>query len=219
MTIHHHPSDELLAAYAAGTLDQGLHVAVATHLLGCSQCRDWMHSMEHVGGAILKNLPPTAVANDALARVEARLSETERSAPIAGSVAPAPSPLDEIPGLPPFVRSYPVGSWKWVAPRVYLRSIILPYVEDTRVFLLKAGSGTRMLEHTHTGVEITCVLSGSFTHDGGHFGPGDFDVGDETIDHEVRVDAGEDCICLVAMQGKLQLNGLLGRLVQPFVQI
>jgi putative transcriptional regulator len=76
-----------------------------------------------------------------------------------------------------------------------------------------------MLEHTHTGIEMTCVLSGSFSHEGGHYGPGDFDLGDETIDHQVLVDPGEDCICLVAMQGDLRLNGLIGRLVQPFVRM
>ena len=54
---------------------------------------------------------------------------------------------------------------------------------------------------------------------GGTIGPGDFDLGDETMDHQVLVDPGEDCICLVAMQGDLRLNGLIGRLVQPFVRM
>jgi putative transcriptional regulator len=35
MIIQHHPSDELLLAYSAGSLDQGQHVAIATHLLQC----------------------------------------------------------------------------------------------------------------------------------------------------------------------------------------
>ena len=33
------------------------------------------------------------------------------------------------------------------------------------------------------------------------------------------VEAGEDCICLVAMEGKLQLLGLFGRIMQPFVRL
>jgi putative transcriptional regulator len=76
-----------------------------------------------------------------------------------------------------------------------------------------------MLEHTHTGIEMTCVLSGAFSQDGDHYGPGDFDLGDETVDHQPIVDEGRDCICLVAMQGKLRLNGLLGRIMQPFVRL
>ena len=173
--------------------------------------------MEHVGGKVLADLAPTAMSRDAFARIETRLNEPVQAAkPAARSVSAA---LDDVAGLPAFVRRYPAGPWKWIAPRVHLRPIRLPHAKNTRVFLLKSGPGTKMLEHTHTGIEMTCVLSGSFSHEGGHFGPGDFDLGDETIDHHVLVDPGEDCICLVAMQGDLRLKGLIGRLVQPFVRM
>jgi putative transcriptional regulator len=76
-----------------------------------------------------------------------------------------------------------------------------------------------MLQHSHTGLEMTCVLSGAFRHDGGYFGPGDFDLGDESVDHRPIVDDGEDCVCLVAMHGELRLNGVLGRMMQPFVRL
>jgi putative transcriptional regulator len=66
---------------------------------------------------------------------------------------------------------------------------------------------------------MTCVLTGAFTHEGGRFGPGDFDLGDETVDHQPIVDAGEACICLIAMQGGLRLNGIIGRLMQPFIRL
>jgi putative transcriptional regulator len=217
MTIQHHPSNELLAAFAAGTLDQGQHVAIATHLVGCSHCRDWMHSMEHVGGSVLESLSPTAMSGGALARIEARLNEPAQAAK--HPVLSAQATLDDVPGLPAFVRRYAAEPWKWIAPRVHLRPIRLSHANNTRVFLLKSGPGTKMLEHTHTGFEMTCVLSGSFTHEGGRFGPGDFDLGDETMDHQVLVDPGMDCICLVAMQGDLRLNGIIGRLMQPFVRM
>ena len=216
MSIEHHPTDSLLAAYAAGTLDHGQHIAIATHLVSCPQCRAFMRSMEQVGGAVLTNLPPTPMANGALAAVEARLNEPERAA--AAEMTPT-VPETEVPGLPKFVRRYPFGNWKWVAPSVHLRRIVLPYASDTRVFLLKSGPGTKMLEHAHTGFEMTCVLSGAFSQGGGHFGPGDFDLVDETVDHEPVVDSGQDCVCLVAMQGNLRLNGLLGRIMQPFVRL
>ncbi len=73
MTIHHHPPEELLTAFAAGLLDLGQHVAVATHLVGCAHCRDAVRTMEHVGGAVLTGLPPSAMSVGALASVEARL--------------------------------------------------------------------------------------------------------------------------------------------------
>jgi putative transcriptional regulator len=215
MSIRHHPDDEILAAYAAGTLDFGKHVAIATHLVSCPRCRGFVRAIEHVGGSMLESLPPQAMAEDAFARVSSLLGAArEPGGPRIAAVAePAAA------GLPAFVRGYEFGSWKWIAPRVRLRPIKLPVPSDARVFLLKSGPGTKMLQHSHTGTEMTCVLSGAFHHDGGRFGPGDFDYGDDTVDHRPLVDVGEDCVCLIAMQGELRLNGLIGRLVQPFVHL
>jgi len=216
MSIEHHPTDSLLAAFAAGTLDHGQHIAIATHLVTCPQCRTFMRSMEQVGGAVLTSLPPAVMANGALAAVEARLNEPVQPA-AADMIFTLPE--TEIPGLPKFVRRYQFGNWQWVAPAVHLRRIMLPYASDTRVFLLKSGPGTKMLEHTHAGIEMTCVLSGAFSQDGNYYGPGDFDLGDETVDHQPVVAEGQNCICLVAMQGNLQLKGIIGRIMQPFVRL
>lgn len=216
MTIRHHPNDSMLAAFAAGTLDLGQHIAIATHLAACPHCRNFIRVMETVGGSVLTSLPPAAMAGDALARIEARLKD-----PAGGETTTATAAVSDVAvaGLPKFVTRYRLGNWQWVAPRVHLRPIVLPEPSETRVFLLRSGPGTRMLEHSHTGIEMTCVLKGAFDHAGGHFGPGDFDLGDETVDHRPVVDAREDCICLVAMQGELRLNGLIGRLIQPFVRL
>jgi putative transcriptional regulator len=217
MSIEHHPTDPMLAAFAAGTLDHGQHIAVATHLVACSQCRAFTRSIEQVGGAVLAGLPPAAMSDNALANVEAQLNKPVRLASMADT---APTVAEnEVPGLPNFLRRYRFGSWKRIAPSVHLRPIVLPYASGTRVFLLKSGPGTKMLEHTHTGIEMTCVLSGAFSQDGGHYRPGDFDLGDETVDHQPVVDPGQDCICLVAMQGELRLNGLIGRILQPFIRL
>ena len=215
MTIHHHPPEEFLVAFAAGLLDLGQRVAIATHLVGCPHCRDAVRTMEHVGGAMLTGLPPSAMSAGALASVKARLN-----VPVASAAPPRRAGgLADVPGLPNFVREYSAGRWRWIAPKVHLRLIELPAASSTRVFLLKSRPGTKMIEHTHTGFEMSCVLSGSFVHAGGRFGPGDFDFGDGTDDHEIVIDSAEDCICLVAMQGDLKLNGMIGRLLQPLIRM
>jgi putative transcriptional regulator len=205
----------LLAAFSAGTLDHGGHIAVATHLVGCDGCRRLAHSFEHVGGVVLEDLPPAALAADALARVTERLLEPPRS-------TATPSiriPESELPGLPRFLRSYRFGDWKWIAPSTYIRPVVLPHSSDTRVFLLKGGRGTKLLRHSHTGVEMTCILTGGYSQYGEHFGVGDFDLGDDTVEHDPTVDPGEECICLVAMQGGLRLSGLLGKIIQPLIRL
>ena len=215
--IHHHPPDELLTAFAAGVLDLGQHVVVATHLVTCPHCRAMVRAMERVGGAMLDRLPPAEMSRSAFAAVEARLGGLAVSA--AAPPAQYSAGFPDISGLPQFVRQYPDNGWKWIAPKVHLRPIALPEPSATRVFLLRSKPGTKMVEHTHTGFELTCVLSGSFAHDGGHFGPGDFDFGDGSHDHDVMISSEEDCICLVAMQGDLKLHGVIGRLLQPLIRM
>ena len=209
MTIQHHPSDVLLAGFAAGTLDLGQHVAMATHLTSCARCRSFVHAVEEIGGVLLERLPPDEMVHGGLSRDDARL---DLSAAVPGAT-PMRGEASDVPSLPCFVRKFSFERWKWIAPKVHVRPIRLPEASETRVFLLKSGPGTKMLPHSHSGLEMTCVLAGAFHHDGGYFGPGDFDLGDKSVEHEPVVEAAGECICLVAMQGRLRLNGFVGRLI------
>lgn len=212
MSIDHHPDAMFLASYATGQLDLGRHVAVATHLLACAECQEAVASFTEMGGVMLDALPEAEMSSEAFARLSAAL---EAPAPAPPSTAPT---LSEI-GLPDFVRRYPVKPWRSVAPGLRMRPIILPEPGPTRAFLLQSAAGAKLADHTHSGMEITCVLSGGFTHQGGHYGPGDFDLGDSAIDHRPVIDPGEDCLCLVVMEGRLRLKGMLGALLSPLVRL
>ena len=121
--------------------------------------------------------------------------------------------------LPAILRRCRFGKQRRVAPGVKLQPIILPDAGKSRAFLLWSAPGTRMLEHSHTGTELTLVLKGSFSHQGGEYRPGDFDFGDGEVDHQPVVGGDIPCLCLVAMSGDLQLHGFLGRLISPFVRL
>jgi putative transcriptional regulator len=213
MSISHHPSAEFFAAYAGGALDQGQHIAIATHLMTCSECRQWVRDMEHVGGALLDRALPETMSGGAFDRLLSRLDAPVRETPVEAIKSEA---LSDVPGLPAFVRRLPAGEWKWLAPRLHLRRISLSDGQETRVFLLRAGPNLKLLPHAHTGTEMTCILQGSFSHDGARYGAGDFDFGDREMIHDIAIGPESDCICLVAMRGALKYQGLLGRLVQPF---
>ncbi len=215
MIIQHHPTDELLLAYSAGTLDQGQHIAIATHLLQCKACHGWAQSIENLGGSLLSSLPPTEMASDAFRQLEARLDEPTAAPP----EARRGNAFCDMPEVPPFVRRIPVGKWRWLAPQVHLQRLELSEPGDTRVFLLRAKPGVKLLPHDHSGTEMTCVLTGSFSHDCVRYGPGDFDWGDKQNSHEIAIGPEGDCICLIAMQGELRLKGFLGQLIQPLISI
>ncbi len=214
MTIRHHPSDETLAAYAAGTLDLGRRLVVASHLERCTACRGFVRRAEQVAGAMLEDLTPAPMSADALARTMARI---EREPPVRAA-KPAVPVLDE-PGLPACLRPYDMGRWRWVGPGVEMRPILLPETDKVRVFLLKAVPGTRLPQHTHEGSELTSILAGSFHHEGGDFLAGDFEEADDDIEHRPVVGKGQTCICLVALEGRLKLSGFVGALLNPFVRL
>ena len=213
MTIAHHAPEELLAAFAAGKLDEGEHLVVAVHASQCPVCRRFVRAMETIGGAAVEAAEPAPMSSGSFEAVIVRM---EQSSP---NVLQPSGHDSEDDGLPEILRHYRIGRRRRIAPGVSLRPIELSGKGTSRAFLLKSGPGTRMLEHTHIGIELTCVLKGSFSHVGGRFGPGDFDYGDDTLDHQPLVGSEEPCVCLVAMTGDLRMNGFFGRLISPFVRL
>jgi putative transcriptional regulator len=209
----HHPSDGTLAAYAAGTLDAGRRLVVATHLSLCRECRQAALAFEHLGGTLLEASIPTAMAPDALSRALERL-ETPEAARTAAKIS-LPSPNE----LPRPLAAHDLGPWRWIGRGVQWRSVSVPVENDIRVFMLRAEPGTRLPHHRHEGVEWTCILKGAYRHDLGRYGAGDFDEADDTMEHKPVVEDGVPCICLVALQGNIQLQGWIGRLLQPLVRI
>ena len=62
--IQHHPTDNILVEFAAGTLDTAQAVAVNAHLHFCTKCQQNIKKMEQTGGAMLDNLVPEALAEN-----------------------------------------------------------------------------------------------------------------------------------------------------------
>ena len=214
MSIIHHPSGATLGAFASGTLDEARGLVVATHLSLCADCRSAVRTFEHVGGALLENIEPTALRIGALDRALAQLDEPAAAESAASALHP-PVGSD----LPAPLSQYALGSWRWIGPGVQWRSVDLPSDDGVRVFMLKAAPKTRLPRHRHTGSEWTCVFQGAFQHDLGRYGPGDFDEADETVEHNPVVEDGVACICLVALQGNIQLQSWLGRLIEPLIRL
>lgn len=214
MTVLHHPSDETLTAYAGGSLDVARRLVVASHLERCGACRAFLRGAEEVAGAVMDDMPPAEMSADALARTLARLEGVPGSRASAGMA----NDKDE-PGLPACLRGYDLGRWRWVGPGVQMRSVELVPSDKTRLFLLKGAPGTRLPQHTHSGTELTSILAGSYRHEVGNFAAGDFEEADENTEHRPIVGDDQPCLCLVALDGRLKLSGLIGGLLNPFVRL
>lgn len=216
MKIIHHPADELIDRFATGRLAPAEHVVLAVHISLCASCRRLTLAFEELGGQTLETGPVVEMNSGAFERA---LDALDDPVPKAGKVG-ASAADDAIFGpLPASLKRYDFGKSRTVAPGVSLRPILLPEGSQSRAFLLKSAAGVQMLDHSHTGTELTCVLSGRFSHEGGFFGPGDFDFGDGDTDHRPIVGPEAPCVCLVSMSGDLRPNGWLGKLIGPFVRI
>ena len=77
--ITHHPSDETLAAHAAGTLDRARGLVVAMHVGRCQSCGRQVGLFEAVGGALLDSAPAASLRPDALETALGRLETRRRT--------------------------------------------------------------------------------------------------------------------------------------------
>lgn len=218
MSITHHPSDIVLVEFANATLDEAYALVVAAHIVHCPRCRDTVRHLEVLGGMLL----------DEAAAPEAMHLTSDDVLRGAGDTPCEPAAM-EPPGLSmsgpaegrarPLLSLYRAGRWQWIGPGLHRREVEVPSERNVRVFMLRAKGGLALPDHTHTGIEWTCVLEGAFKHAGGRFGVGDFDEADASVHHEPIVEPGPDCVCLVAMSGQLKLESRFGRLLQPFLRI
>lgn len=212
MNAHRNPSEERLLAYAAGTLSPPEAVVVAAHLALRPTNDAWVRQLQAVGGEFLNDAAPASLSNDALAQAMARI-ETD-----AGE-SRAPAPLNDMPELPEPLRRYALGPWRWIGPGIRARDVHAPRDGDCRVILLKIDSGRETPRHTHCGVELTCVLSGAYAVSDQRYDVGDLEEADGDTLHQPRVVSDEPCLCVVALDGEIQFDGWLGRLMQPFVRL
>ncbi len=216
MTIAHHPTDETLLRYAAGTLAAGPAIVIAAHLTVCPLCRNRLKAFEALGGAVLDETQPTALTPTALATALARIDAEAMPAMVRRHAGPPPAPVtrDGL-RLPDALAGCDIGAWRWFGPGVRMSRIGVPHEPDAGVMLLKVRPGRKLPEHGHSGIEFTYVVAGSFSDSLGRFGPGDLaEVGDD-VEHQPVVDSDGECICLVALEGRMRLSGMLGRIVQP----
>jgi putative transcriptional regulator len=201
-----------MLAYAAGTLSLAQRLVVETHLALCAPSRALAGTLDNIGGILLDALDPADLSPEALdrvfARIEAMPAEAESAAPDA-EIAAFPAPL----------RHYPMTPWLKAGRGTLIRRVLTPEDGDHRVIMFKIDPGRKMLQHTHSGQELTCVISGSYSDEGGRYGPGDFEEADSEISHRPIVDSDVPCICVVALTGKVRLEGFVGRLLQPFVRL
>jgi putative transcriptional regulator len=190
MTVTRHPPEELLLDYAAGTTDEAVSLALATHLTLCSVCRKDVALAESLGGAFLEDEADAPLSGDALSKVLTRLDESDED------MMPASSKPSNIPAP---LRAYigdDFASVRWTNAgggtffkRVFRR-------KKANVRLIRSATGEGVGFHTHRADEYTLCLSGGYSDETGRYARGDWQSATPDLLHRPVADAGEDCISL-----------------------
>lgn len=208
MSVRHHPDDDLLFACAAGVLDMPLSLIVKSHLSFCAQCRKTVTLGENLGGVLLNNIAPVAVAADVLAATLARLGpqDARMAAPTPVSNDNTPAPLRALLG-----RDLSQVGWRKLGPN--LGYVTLYRKGPLAMRLLRGAPGSDVGRHSHHGMEYTLVLRGGYRDETGSYGPGDFQTASSDVAHNPIADQDGDCINLAVTTAPLRFEGLVQKIV------
>lgn len=216
----HHLSDELLTAYAAGSLDEASNLFVASHLTLCPECRRRAAMMDEVGGVLLDDIAPVEMSAGALSAVLSRAEAPANDEPASLAVARRSVFGAELPA--PMRRYYgcDLDGIVWQRQGGGVSVARVPGIGDgSHAFMLKVEAGRAVPQHTHRGNELVMVLKGAYSDAAGRFGRGDVELADGDVDHQPKAESGEDCICLAVTDAPLKFTGSLGWLLNLFVKM
>jgi putative transcriptional regulator len=193
--IRHHPDEATLLQYATGAMPEVLKIVTATHLTFCTVCRDALADLEMLGGILLEEIDPLPMCG--VVRPPASFIDLGPP-PIVNPDLPAP--LNRIPLR---TRWWPVSAGFW------WRMMHVP--RPGWGGLLWGRPGSKLPRHRHRGLELACVLAGSFIDSSGEYSVGDISdpEASEHAEVAIMVTGSEPCLCVLASEG-MHLRGILG---------
>jgi len=209
--VQHHPSDDILVEFAAGSIRSHLALCVLVHMKYCSRCRTQVHNFSALGGSLISELPPEPLTEDLFNKVLERIDLTRQEC----TTAPATEQLLE-KWLPHGLSNL---TWRKQWFKLYEYVLVVPKRGHWRLTLQKISAGGTAPEHGHCGREATVVLQGGFSDEMGAYDEGDFVIRDDSHIHRPRALENEDCICLAYFEAPARLTGPIGRWLEKFRDI
>ncbi len=215
-TLNTQVIDALLLDYATGALSRPLELLVETHLAMNEKSSRSMRMLMQLGGILLEDAEPVSLSEGALQNVMAQLGQFDKDtgemfAKIGGHSEWLPHPIaNYVP------KSDCNQSWRRAGIGIVETDIDFGEA-DGKAKIYRIASGTAVPIHTHTGAEVTLVLSGGFTDETGSYGPGDIAIQEAGSEHQPVADDDGECMVLAVNEGEIRLTGPIGRVLDILV--
>jgi putative transcriptional regulator len=227
------PVDELLAAYAAGTLSAPLAALMAAHLELNPARRIYVAALEAAYGILLEDIDPVPLTNRERRLVDIFASEEgAQDTPVTATLnghryngqgyngqgggerqgrdTLLPASLQRL-----ISRDFEELEWRTAASGVKQSTIVVGSFGEASLMRFRAGKRTPA--HSHEGLEVMLVLQGGFSDGYGQYRRGDVCVADETVEHQPIADPGEDCLVFVVRTAPMKFVGTVDRFIQLFL--
>lgn len=222
--INHHPDDNLLTEYAAGSIEMAPGLIICAHVQICPHCRKRVEQLNKLGATILASSVAEAVDPENFTQLMQRIRKQPEEVPasVKGDVqlhpAYAHDPLFKpIPKV--IAKLLPHNGqleWRRVSKGLKLARLVTGQ-SKYEVAFQRITSGSKVVEHDHRGTEITLVLCGSFSDEDGVYNEGDFLVRTPGEIHRPTATQNQDCLCISVVEAPVKVTGLFGKLVNPFL--
>ena len=244
------PVDELLAAYAAGSLNSPLMALMAAHLELKPSRRAYVAAMEAAYGVLLEDVEPVPLTNRDRRLVEIFASTSNgvgqdpsvvpmvtlnghhqdvyRNGHNGGQAAARNGQIrsdgdggqGKISVLPASLRRFvghDVEDLEWRAVTSGIKQSVIAAGSFGEASIMRFLAGKRAPAHGHHGLEVTLVLAGGLSDGNGRYHRGDVCVADETVEHQLIAEPGEDCLAFVVRTAPMKVVGTMDRMIQMFL--
>ena len=214
--VNNHPYEELLAAYAAGSLPLSQALCVSAHVEHCTSCTQNIQRLNRVGGELLQQMQPSHASEELKNKLLDSLDSLTEEMPDQGPKQQVDKSIPRC--LHQFItKGYDEICWKRVSADIQSAELCRDS-NGAKVELLKIRPGGSTSTHTHLGDEYTVILEGSFSDEDGLYRRGDFMVRGGSDKHTPVATLDRECICLTVTEGPVQFTGVLSRLLNPFIR-
>ncbi|TBR38454.1 anti-sigma factor [Marinomonas agarivorans] len=226
--LNYHPSIELLIDYSAGTLSLAHSISVSTHLEHCAECRRHVSQLNQVGSHLFTGLHMTdshshEPSSELNSLKEKMLNNLSADIPTSETIEQAPFDTNTVSARIPrslhqFIQQdYDQLEWTRLSSSLRVATLCTD-TNGSQVALTRIKAGSHIPTHSHTGEEITLVLEGSFSDEGGIYKKGDFISRNASHKHKPVVTKDAECICLTVLDAPIQFTGFFTRWLNPLLR-